>query len=391
MNIFSRYLNQINLDIRTSNNGRWMDQKVTPDVLSLVAQTILDYSDTGKPEFSNRDLFQDADFLRTVSQFFNKPATSSKEMENEYNKFTGQQLKVLSYAKILNEDSHSRPFVYTILKPDLLELIAQSDKKALKFLQSYITKCLSDSEFDSVNTFLSLTNPSTDDFNSLKEDFIDFEITNTPINKVLEPRRILAKVLNPLSFDLQKKGAVKGHLSHTFINWQDLLYNSANPQDAGKNKSISRHQFRVETSTPMSVTYRIEKAINSVRRFNIKFNNGLSETGSSERGTQGHHMLPRGIEQNKAFAAFPENIIMISPNEHYLKAHVDNNTKTLNPEYQEFLLKRKVDNIIQAKIEHPDESPYEIDQLVEMVQFYTDNTSSKEVCTELSKELTLLK
>ena len=76
-NIFDNYLQTLNLDIRVSGNGRWMDQKVTPDVLSLVAQTILDYSTTNKKSFSNRDLFQSTEFLDTVAQFFGKPRRAS--------------------------------------------------------------------------------------------------------------------------------------------------------------------------------------------------------------------------------------------------------------------------------------------------------------------------
>ena len=122
-NIFDNYLQTLNLDIRVSGNGRWMDQKVTPDVLSLVAQTILDYSTTNKKSFSNRDLFQSTEFLDTVAQFFGKPRRASDEMENEYNKFTGQSLKTLSYAGLLHEDTKKRPYLYTILREDLLEII----------------------------------------------------------------------------------------------------------------------------------------------------------------------------------------------------------------------------------------------------------------------------
>ena len=32
------HLNNIDLDVRKSGNGRWIDQKVTPDVLSLTAE-----------------------------------------------------------------------------------------------------------------------------------------------------------------------------------------------------------------------------------------------------------------------------------------------------------------------------------------------------------------
>jgi len=41
--IIENYLNEIDLDIRKTNNARFMDQKVTPDVLSIIADSILEF------------------------------------------------------------------------------------------------------------------------------------------------------------------------------------------------------------------------------------------------------------------------------------------------------------------------------------------------------------
>jgi len=353
-----KYFQDKNFDIRTSHNGRWMDQKVTPDVLSMVAETILDYSQNISKSFTNKDLYQNSDFLENVSNFFGKPAVAINEMENEYNKFVGQSIKALSYSEILTENTSKRPYLYTINNIDILELIAQSDRNALFFLQNYIKKCLLDSGFDNVNVFLNKKNKTQNDFNKLKNDFIEFEITNTNIKKELEPRRILAKVLNPLAFEKKTYGASHGHLSKEPIRANQLTYDSNNSQDSNKAKNISRKEFRATFENQYTIKYHINKTIKAVRNYNNKFNNGLSETGSKEIATQGHHMLPKSANYFPEFATYCENIIMLSPNEHFQKAHPNNNTHLINEKYQKDLLRFKKTTILNAISQHPDESPY---------------------------------
>ncbi|OFA12712.1 hypothetical protein LASUN_04290 [Lentilactobacillus sunkii] len=383
-NIISNYLQSKNFDIRKSHNGRWMDQKVTPDVLSLTAQTVLDYTKNINAQFTNRDLYQSEDFLQTVAHFFGKPARAVGEMENEYNKFIGQPLKTLSYAGLLFEDQRKRPFVYSINNKNILELLAQSDKKSLLFLQSYIKKCLSDSGFDELEKFLSKKQKTQNDFYNLRDDFIKFEIDNTAIKKELEPRRILAKVLNPLAFEANSQGAHRGHLSHENIRITDLRYDGDNSQDAHKEKNISRQEYRL-IGNEYTHSYRIEKAIRAVRTYNAKFNFGLSETGSGEQATQGHHMLPKSKTYYPQFATYCENIIMLSPNEHYLKAHKDNKTETINLDYQKKLLYFKKANILKAMENHPDESPYDYDLFINMIKEYSYREHDPEILQNVLK------
>ena len=39
------FLNKYNYDIRQSKNARWIDQKCTPDVISIIADCILEYTE----------------------------------------------------------------------------------------------------------------------------------------------------------------------------------------------------------------------------------------------------------------------------------------------------------------------------------------------------------
>jgi len=383
-NIISSYLQSKNFDIRKSHNGRWMDQKVTPDVLSLIAQTILDYTENINENFTSKDLYQSEDFLQTVAHFFGKPARAVGEMQNEYNKFVGQPLKTLTYAGLLLENQQKKPFVYSIDNKNILELLAQSDRKSLLFLQGYIKKCLSDSEFDGIEKFLSKKQKSQDDFYILRDEFINFEINNTAINKEKEPRRILAKVLNPLAFEANSQGAHRGHLSHANIRPIDLTYDGDNSQDAHKEKNMSRREYRL-AGNKYTLTYRIEKAIRAVRAYNDKFNFGLSETGSGEQATQGHHMLPKAKTNYPQFSTYCENIIMLSPNEHYLNAHKNNKTATINFDYQKKLLLFKEANILNAIKNHPDESPYDYELFIKMITEYSCRENEPEILQNVLK------
>ncbi len=48
------FCNQHDYDLRKSGNGRWIDQKCTPDVIWSIADFVLDYVDNVKSEFTVR-------------------------------------------------------------------------------------------------------------------------------------------------------------------------------------------------------------------------------------------------------------------------------------------------------------------------------------------------
>lgn len=88
-------------DIRKTQNARWIDQKCTPDVLSLVADCILEFTQCNiEKSFSIRD--------RNI---------------------------------------------YTIQNIELLEYLMQRETNALKFLILYIQKVLMDSQIHKARNF----------------------------------------------------------------------------------------------------------------------------------------------------------------------------------------------------------------------------------------------
>ena len=59
MGRYESYFKQYDLDIRKSNNGRWLDQKCTYDVISIIADSILEYTNSSLDiEFTVNDIWQ---------------------------------------------------------------------------------------------------------------------------------------------------------------------------------------------------------------------------------------------------------------------------------------------------------------------------------------------
>ena len=132
-----------NLDVRTTNNGRWMDQKVTPDVLSFIADAILNLPvDSKEVGFTKNDVWYSTYLTSNVELFFGKPAADNSNAENEYDKFVSQPMKTLAYAGILDERKIGNQNVYLINEIPLLEYIALSQANAFVFLRVYIQQVL---------------------------------------------------------------------------------------------------------------------------------------------------------------------------------------------------------------------------------------------------------
>lgn len=91
-------------DIRKTQNAQWIDQKCTPDVLSLVADCILEFTqcNIGK-SFSIRDIWDSPYTNENVKMIFSKPDLNSDFSMHEYDKFFSQPIKLLAYSGILFE------------------------------------------------------------------------------------------------------------------------------------------------------------------------------------------------------------------------------------------------------------------------------------------------
>ena len=191
----SEHLNQYNLDIRRSHNARFMDQKVTPDVLCFIADCIINHivGDTTK-EFTTKDIWNSQYFEKNVRAIFGKPSPAKKTASSEYDKFIAQPMKTLAYARVLNSEKRGNTIHYTIANYDILEYISIKERNAYLFLYLYLRKVLSDSGFSPhINRFRDACarNQGTHhQFDQLKTRFQRFIIGNTPVNGRTEVNRI---------------------------------------------------------------------------------------------------------------------------------------------------------------------------------------------------------
>ncbi|MCX2717921.1 restriction endonuclease [Helicobacter sp. MIT 21-1697] len=345
------FLKAYNYDVRITHNARWIDQKCTCDVLSIIADCILEYTDYNiNIEFSISDIWQSEYANQNVVAIFSKPSTDSVFARNEYDKFFSQPINLFAYSGILEFVSKKGTSnIFKINNLALLEFIAMRETNALKFLILYIEKVLIDSGiYNFFHIFLEYQDKET--FRNLKDNFAQFTIQNTPINQDVECGRIFTKILNPLAFKYQKKGTRKGHLSKTIITFDELKYNRINWYDeySNKDKLLTRQEHeQINFALQANAHYNIQKAKKVVRRYNDRFNNGLSEVkqqNENVKATQIHHIFP--ASEFPTISDFIENLIALTPNQHFSYAHPNNQTKYIDKDFQYICLLAKTNTIM---------------------------------------------
>ncbi|OPG20305.1 restriction endonuclease [Helicobacter pylori] len=335
-------------DIRKTQNARWIDQKCTPDVLSIVADCILEFTQYNiEKSFSIRDIWDSHYTNENVKMIFSKPDLNSDFSMHEYDKFFSQPIKLLAYSGILFETKTGNRNIYTIQNIELLEYLMQRETNALKFLILYIQKVLMDSGIDPIfDNFLQ--KQDTESFKQLKDGFTHFTINNTAINNTTECFRIFTKIINPLAFYYGKKGTRKGYLSNTIITKDELNYNRINWRDIGKDKNTTRQEYDLINSRGIANSnYLISKAKKVVKQYNDNFNHSLSEVkGENEtaQATQMHHIFP--VQDFPIIANYIENLIAPTPNQHFIYAHPNNQTHLIDKDFQYICLLAKTTTIL---------------------------------------------
>lgn len=355
------FLEKHNYDVRLTGNARWIDQKCTPDVVSIIADCVLNYYLIKPTEtFTSRDIWFSEYSVQNVQDVFRKVDVNATSVKNEYDKFFQQPMKMLAYAGILVETKNRIENIYKVIDCELLEFLSIREKNALLFLNLYIEKVLRDSglwpQFESF-----FENQTKQYYEFVKEAFSNFTIKYTKIgNKtsqggvndeagVVETRRIFIKVINPLAYSRSARGTEKGQLSKHKITYDMLMYNRDNFRDiyAEKPKDVSRKDYIAQKKikiNPAYYSYLSEKAKRELRRFNDIFRNKKSEMpGDASEATTIHHIFPK--EDYLEISYYLENLIALTPNQHYNQAHNGFKTKSISKEFQECCLLVKADSI----------------------------------------------
>lgn len=354
MSIYLDFFNKFDYDVRKTRDARWIDQKCTFDVVSIIADCIIEYIENIKEEFTVSDIWHSDYSRNNVIEIFSKPDPELRA-RHEYDKYFGQPIKLLSYSRILSTRKEKNRYYYKVNNKELLENIALRPSNALNFLYEYIVKVLKDSElYQGFETFFEKQNKES--YINIRQEFIDFTIKHTAINKEVECGRIFTKVINPLAFKLRKLGTEKGRISSKKITMNDLQYNRSNWRDelSGKEKSITReeHTLTLEQLKSKALKkYTINKAKKDVKRYNDQFYSSESEViqpAESISATQAHHIFAQSDYPEISY--YLENLIVITPNQHFGMAHPKNNTQYVDKDFQYICLLAKTRRIMENLI-----------------------------------------
>src|SRR5574344_1161293 len=361
-------------DLRISGNARWIDQKCTPDVLWSIADFVLNYVDNVKEKFTVADIWKSDYAKQTISETYSKPGTDAKAAENEYDKVFSQPLNLLCYAGVIKDISTNSKHLYQVENREILEYIGTNDVFALRFLQVYIEKVLKDSNlFVWVNNYF--VNQDKNSFNLLKDKFIKLYHLYTTVQKDYEPKRIFTKVINPLAHKYGKRGSEKGRMSENKITKADMMYNQDNFRDVykGKPKDVTRKEWlnsHPNIDLRMGYFNQMMNHAKNVLRSNIStFRNNISELSQFDEfhkdntpPTQIHHIFPK--TDFPEIMHYLENLIALTPNQHFGFAHPNNNTSIISLEAQKILLIAKTSSI-EENINNPKEDTiYDFDNLL---------------------------
>ena len=386
-----KFLDERNYDLRISGNGRWIDQKCTADVVTVIADCILQYnSDNPDKEFTTVDIWQDEYAIEYVEEIFKKPKLDEKKARNEYDKFFGQPMKMFAYAGVLNEVKKGNRNYYTIAAYDILEYISIRDRNALTFLQLYITKVLFDSNINHLFDDL-LDKQTQSSYGNLKNGFRNFLVTYTKIGSrgsdgKLECGRIFSKVVNPLAYTRNKRGTENGRISKHNITYDMLMYNRNNFRDifADKPKGMTRKEYAALNPVIVNdayYAYQSSKAKRILRTYNDEHRGGvtehLQEGQMDSQAIHCHHIFPKAGFPTICY--FLENLIVITPTQHYNYAHNLGQTREINEQYQNLLLLSKTERIRENLLSTDQERIYEFGKFLTVLNVGFDNDSVLEI------------
>ena len=345
------HFDQFDFDVRKSKDARFMDQKVTPDVFCLISDCVLNYVANRDITFTKDDIWNDDYFNTNVKNIFNKPDAQNSTTKQEYDKFTSQPLRTLAYSGILSLQKRKNKNYYKVVQQEILEFIGMKTRNAYIFLYNYLLKVLEDCDilkyFDDFKNKNYNNTITKNDFYDLKTRFQKFIIGNTPINGITEINRIFPKILNVYSCENNIMGTIGGRLSNRQIYYTDLMYNRPNWRDVDKHKNISRNEsiseyenLLFEQNAAYS-SYQVQKAMKLIRD-KYSFSE-VRDQWANGNATQVHHIFPKS--DFRQLSPYLENLIKLTPTQHYTKAHPDNNTQLVNLNYQLICLLAKSDNI----------------------------------------------
>ena len=344
---FNQYFRTKSL-VKTPRVGVHYEQKTTPDLLWCVARVILDLTkEDSNRVFSDDDVRESPMFNSLMQDYFSKPP--QEEAENEYNKVSSYQLDVLSFAGILDQID-ARPKRYRVSVLEALEYIAVNDFNAAHFLGEYTEKFIHDYGFSDVFENYH-QNPNQDNHLRAKEAYWNWARTHTAVkgDDRRHTYRVFNKIFNVFCYKNRLPGEDTSNITPGVCPYTFLIYNRENFRDKDMPTGMTRQQYHDEVLSEIDeggvVETLLQKAKDAVK---LKHDNN-SEIQDPDLGylpnggVHVHHILPR--HSYSQFSLSKENLISLTPGQHLSRAHIEANTRTINPEFQIVCLKKKFEHI----------------------------------------------
>lgn len=251
----------------------------------------------------------------------------------------------LSFFGVLVREKKSKAYYYAIANKKLLEYISDNQNNSLNFMYLCFDFFLKQNTKlkETVDTFFKIQDKKS--FQDLKETYELFIKENTKIENDNEPRRTFTPFINLLAYKNIKKGTEGGYLSSDLIHRDELIYGRPNWKDIATKKP--RGKTRAEWHIEYLEKQDEEKALTTTEAYSkksIKEKYGeISEYSNSPGAFATHHIFPRSFHFK--LCGFKENLIRITPDEHFTKAHPKNNTQKIDKKFQIELLKAKLNSI----------------------------------------------
>ncbi len=364
---FDEYFRTKNLR-KTPCVGVHFEQKITPDLIWCVAYVVLDLiQDDENKEFSDRDIRESSVFNDLMQDYFSKAPQDNAE--NEYNKVSSYQLGVLSFAGILTQIS-SRPKKYKVNEIDILKFIAVNDLNASKFLCEYTEKFINDNGLGTVFEEYK-QHPDQEHYMRIKEEYWQWAKQFTAIRG--EDRKHTYRVLNKIFNVFCYKNRLPGEDASNIIDgpcpYAYLIYNRENFRDKDKPSGMTRQQYQEQILTDINSQGVVETLLQKAKDAVARRHNNESEIQDPqlgylpESGIHVHHILPR--QSYSQFTLAKENLICLTPGQHFSCAHIKGNTRTIDPQYQLSCLKMKLHSIKESMI--AEDGFYSLSEYIKML------------------------
>jgi hypothetical protein len=163
------------------------------------------------------------------------------------------------------------------------------------------------------------------------------------------------------------------------------MYNRNNFRDinAEKPKEITRKEYIQQQNIVVNEAYykyQSVKAKHYLKLFNLQYRNNESEHYDELNNgiaTQIHHIFPES--QYPEICYYLENLIALTPNQHMIKAHPNNNTREICETYQHLLLLSKIERIKENLSSNNIERIYEFSKLLFVLNVGFENDDILEI------------